>query len=138
MNVIWMDTKKISIISYFVSALALTIIVLSLYNLTFPFLTDYKSAFIVLWIIGLIMSVLAGERDNPGGKFTLNKKIMRILVILGVATFPILIIVVFDISFLTSRDLFIILSGIIFLKYLITHLNNLTKKSDPIKNKSNR
>ncbi len=128
MNVIWMDTKKISIISYFVSALALAIIVLSLYNLTFPFLTDYKIAFIVLWIIGLIMSVLAGERDNPGGKFTANKYVMRILAIFGVATFPLLVIVVFDISFLTFRDLFIVLSVITILKWLITHLYNLRKK----------
>jgi hypothetical protein len=123
-----MDTKKISIISYFVSALALAIIVLTLYNLTFPFLTDYKIAFIVLWIIGLIMSILAGTRDTPGGKSTLNKNVMIILAIFGVATIPLLAVVVLDISFLTLRDLFIALSVIIISKWLITHLYNLTKK----------
>ena len=128
MNVIGMDTRKISIISHFVSALALAIIVLTLYNLTFPFLTDYKIAFIILWIIGLIMSMLAGTRDNPGGKFTLNKYVMIILAIFGVATLPLFVIVVFDISFLTLRDLFIALSVIIILKWLITHIYNLTKK----------
>ena len=122
-----MDTKKISIISYFVSALALAIIVLTLYNLTFPFLTDYKIAFIVLWIIGLIMSILAGTRDTPGGKSTLNKYVMSILAIFGVATLPLLVVVIFDISFLTLRDLFSALSAMIILKWLITHLYNLTK-----------
>ena len=123
-----MDTRKISIISHFVSALALAIIVLTLYNLTFPFLTDYKLAFIVLWIIGLIMSILAGTRDTPGGKSTLNKNVMIILAIFGVATIPLLAVVVLDISFLTLRDLFIALSVTIILKWLITHLYNLTKK----------
>ena len=123
-----MDITKISIISYIVSALALSVIILTLYNMGFPFLSDYKSAFIVLWVIGLFLSILAGARDNPEGKFTLNRYVMISLMILGILTLPLLIIVVLDISFATVRDLFIVLSAIIILKWVITHLHNLTKK----------
>ncbi|MBT8172065.1 hypothetical protein KJN74_04260 [Candidatus Bathyarchaeota archaeon] len=73
------------------------------------------------------MSILAGTRDNPEGKMTLNKYVMGSLMILGLLTLPFLIIVVLDITFLTLKDLFIILSAIIIIKWLMTHIYNFTK-----------
>jgi uncharacterized membrane protein YiaA len=123
-----MNTRKLSIISYLVSALALLVIILTLSNAGLPFFSDYKGAFIVLWILGLFMSMLAGIRDNPEGKIIVNKYVMMSLMILGLLTLPLLVIVVLDIPIAQASDLFLILVAIIILKWVITHSYILIKK----------
>ena len=128
-----MNIRKISIVSFLVSALALLIMILTLNEIGLPLLSDYKSAFIVLWIIGFSMSVLAGIRDNPDGEFTISRPVMIPLMILGFLTVPLLILVLFDVPFpfLTlKRERFIALSLIIIAKWILVHVHNFVDNTD--------
>jgi heme O synthase-like polyprenyltransferase len=122
------SNKKIEIVSYLISALALVVIILTLTEIGFPLLSEYTSAFYILWIIGFAMSALAGIRDNPDGNFTMTKTVMIALMILGFLTLPLLIVVFFKIPLGQVKDLFIVLSAIIILKWVIVHLYNFTEK----------
>ncbi|MHA2105901.1 MAG: hypothetical protein ACW981_20945 [Candidatus Hodarchaeales archaeon] len=120
---------NIKIISYIVSIIALVVIFLTLAETNFLVFSDYKASFIVLWIIGLSMSVLAGIRDNPDGEFTMQKFVMIPLMTLGFITLPLLIVVFFEISipFLQAKELFIGLATIIILKWVMVHTYNFMK-----------
>lgn len=130
--------NKIGLLSYIVSALAVIVILLTLTEIGFPLLSDYTSAFYILWIIGFAMSVLAGIRDNPDGNFTMAKPVMIALMILGALNLPLLFIVFFKIPSAQVKDLFVVLSGIIVLKWVIVHSYNITEKykaNNPISQK---
>lgn len=121
--------SRVSTISLLVSVLALAVMILTLNETNLPLLSDFGSAFLVLWIIGFSMSAFAGARDNTDGEFTLPKQIWVPLSILGVLSGVLLIMAIFDISFLiisTQADRFVLLSIFIILKWLLVHIYNIT------------
>ena len=125
-----MSLTRVSIISYIVSAIAILVMVLTLGEGNLPILGDYKSAFFVLWIIGLSMSVIAGTRDNPDGEFTIPKPVMYPLMVLGSITVPLLILELLNISLpllSQSKERFIALSLLIIIKWVLVHGYNIKK-----------
>ena len=121
--------SRVSTISLLVSVLALAVMILTLNETNLPLLSDFGSAFLVLWIIGFSMSVFAGARDNTDGEFTLPKQIWVPLSILGVLSGVLLIMAILDVGFLiidTQADRFVLLSVFIILKWLLVHIYNIT------------
>jgi hypothetical protein len=115
----------LSLASYSVGILAFVLIFLVLTGKKIPLIGDQKGAFITIWMIGFSMSILAGFRDYPDGKFTMPGPLMGFLMVLGFAAVALLLIMLFGlkIPFIASyREALIILSFIMITKWVSVHI----------------
>jgi hypothetical protein len=120
---------RISIISFTVSMIALLVMIITLSETNLPLLSDFGSAFLILFIIGFVMSALSGARDNSEGEFTMPKTMWLPLAILGALSFLLLIMGIFNIQFLiinTHADRFVVLSLMIIAKWVYVHSYNVS------------
>jgi hypothetical protein len=117
--------SRMSIISLVVSGFALVMMVLALNESTLPLLTNFGNAFLVLWILGFSLSILAGLCDNPEGEFTIPKPVMLPLMMFGVLVFLLLVLVFFPVLFLiinSPSDIFLLLLLLVVSKWILAHL----------------
>jgi hypothetical protein len=95
-----------------------------------PLVRGERSAFLLLWVVGLTMSILAGMRDAPntGGQpdasvlgWTLNP-----LVTLGILSFAMLPVAMVGVRLPTlggHPGFFVVLAAIIGIKWILAHLH---------------
>ena len=96
-------------------------------DMKIPFISGYKQAVIVLFILGLSMSALAGVRDNtPTPVFdTMSKPVLNSLMGLGVLAVIVFILVLTGVKIPIISDYaltFKLLAGVIGVKLVITRL----------------
>ena len=119
--------KGISIISGAVSILVALFIFAFLTGKKVPLISGDKAAFIILFILGFSMSVLAGIRD--GGNFQqMPTSILIPLIVLGALAVLLFIVTLIGIKVpLISgyRRAFVVMATIIASKWVIVHLFNL-------------
>ena len=119
--------KGISIISGAVSILVALFIFAFLTGKKVPLISGDKAAFIILFILGFSMSVLAGIRD--GGNFQqMPTSILIPLMVLGALAVLLFIVTLIGIKVpLISgyRRAFVVMATIIASKWVIVHLFNL-------------
>ncbi len=117
--------NRISIISLVVSGFALVMMVLTLNESTLPSLTNFGNAFLVLWIFGFSLSILAGLCANPEGECTSPKPTMLPLIMCGVLVFLLLVLVFFPVPFLiinSPSDILLLLLLLVVSKWVLAHL----------------
>ena len=118
---------SIGAISNLVSLLTGGFIYAVLTDMKIPFISGYKQAVIVLFILGLSMSALAGARDNtPTPVFdTMSKPVLNSLMGLGVLAVIVFILVLTGVKIPIISDYaltFKLLAGVIGVKLVITRL----------------
>ena len=118
---------SIATISNFVSLLTGGFIYAVLTDMKLPFISGYKQAVIVLFILGLAMSALAGTRDNtPTPVFdTMSKPVLNSLMGLGVLAVIVFLIMISGVKIPIISDYaltFKLLAGIIGIKLVMTRL----------------
>ena len=118
---------SIGAISNLVTLLTGGFIYAVLTDMKIPFISGYKQAAIVLFILGLAMSALAGARDNtPTPVFdTMSKPVLNSLMGLGVLAVLVFIIILSGVKIPVISDYaltFKVLAGIIGVKLIMTRL----------------
>jgi hypothetical protein len=111
--------------SYVVGILALLSIYIILSGKKIPLIGNMKAAFIILFIIGLTMSILGGIRDYPDGKFTMPGILLGFLMVLGISAIILLIIMLIGVKipFIpTYKEAFMVMAAIIIIKWAVVHL----------------
>jgi hypothetical protein len=86
----------------------------------------FKRAFVVLFVLGFSMSLLAGFRDYPGGDFSgMLPLFLYPLMLLGLFDFALLGTTVAKgkLHLVSEYHAFVLLSGTIALQWLISHIN---------------
>jgi hypothetical protein len=121
--------KWINIISGAVSILVTLFIFAFLAGKKVPLISGDKAAFVILFILGFSMSVLAGIRDGAGGNFQqMSASILIPLMVLGTLAVLLFIVTLIGIKIpLISgyRRAFVAMATIIASKWVIVHLYNL-------------
>lgn len=116
------STHWIGVISNIVSIIAFAIIILGYKGRQLPFYNE-KLYFYVLFILGFVMSLLAGIRDFPDGNFKLPVVLLWSLMLLGFLAFVLLAGVLLKLRLpinLNYNIAFYILSIIIICKWILT------------------
>jgi hypothetical protein len=119
------ELNWVSLASYAVGILAMLSIYLVLAGKRIPLIGNGKAAFVILFVIGLSMSILGGIRDYPDGKFTMPGLLMSFLMVLGFLAVLLLILLLIGVKipFIpTYKEAFIAMSGIIMIKWTAVHL----------------
>lgn len=122
------NLNGITIASYVVGVMAFLFIYSFWTDKKIPLITSDKAAFILLWIMGLGMSILAGTRDYPDGNFTMTGIVMTILMILGALAFGVLILKLIGVKLpgiMSYRQAFNLIAVIIIVKWVTVHLYKL-------------
>jgi hypothetical protein len=86
---------------------------------------NMKIGFIALFILGFAMSILAGLRDFPDGKFTMPSILLGILMALGFVAVVLLILMIIGVKIPwipTYKEAIFVLGAIIITKWSIVHL----------------
>ena len=118
----------VTVASYAVGTLAVLLIYSVMTGKRVPVISGDKAAFILLWITGLAMSIPAGSRDFPDGKFTIPGIPLTILMVLGFAAFAVLVLKLVGVKLpgiMTYRQAFNLLAVIISVKWVTVHLYKL-------------
>lgn len=125
MRSIVFNLNGVTIASYIVGTLAMLLIYLVMSDKRVPVIAGDKAAFIVLWLMGLAMSILAGTRDYPDGKFAMAGIPLTILMVLGFLAFAVLGLKLIGVKLpgiMTYRQAFNLTAGIIMVKWVTVHL----------------
>ncbi len=121
--------------SYVVGTVAMLLIYSVLSYKRVPLISSDKEAFILLWLTGLTMSILAGTRDYPDGKFTMPGIPLTILMVLGALVCGVLVLKLIGVKLpgiMTYRQAFNLTAGIIIVKWVIVHLYKLWSLVQPL------
>lgn len=115
----------ITIASYCMGLIAFLTIYLVVSGKKMPISVSPKWAVVFIFLIGFAMSLLAGFRDYPDGKFTMPGFLLGILMILGFLAVLILILTIIGVKipFIpTPKDAFTVIAAIILIKWSLVHL----------------
>lgn len=122
------NLNGVTMVSYVVAAIAFLFIYTVFADKRVPMIASDKVAFFALWVIGLAMSILAGMRDFPDGKFTMSGIPLTFLMALGALAFGRLVVKLIGLKLpgiISYRQAFNLTAGIIILKWVMVHLYKL-------------
>lgn len=120
----------IGVASYVVAILTALLVWGVLSGKKLPLIPDVRTAFYILWVLGLAMSILAGTRDYPDGSFKMPAFLLTPLMALGILAVLLLVarIVGLRLPLIPGYgEAFVVLAIIIAAKWVLAHLNLLLR-----------